>query len=381
MKGKKFEKEIEEKILKRYSIVKKIGKGAYGIVYKAVPHGKREVVALKKCYDAFRNSTDAQRTYREVSYLKFLAQLDAERRSSFVLLLDVYAAENKKDLYLTFEFLDTDLYNAIRGKVLQKIHIQYILYQVVRAVHILHQIGLIHRDIKPSNVLLDKNCKAKLCDFGLCRSLKRLNEESKSLENVNPMTDYVATRWYRPPELLLGSTNYGFSIDIWGIGCVLLEMVIGRPPFMGSSAMNQIEQILSVIGRPDENQISQIKSEFVSSLFEAIEVPEKVGSKAVLASYSLKQGNGKNGFSVTELEELEVILSSCLCFGPEDRWSTKDLLTKSIYIMKFQKHFHPRETENLNVQEDHISKTLNLEDEKKKEVEAYRTLLLKLCSD
>lgn len=109
----------------------------------------------------------------------------------------------------------------------------------------LHNIGVNHRDIKPSNILINENCEAKLCDFGLAR----FNEESKEEE---PNTEYVATRWYRAPELNLGSVNYDKSVDIWGLGCLIVEMFTGKPLFPGSSTLNQLERILAWTGIPSE---------------------------------------------------------------------------------------------------------------------------------
>ena len=100
-----------------------------------------------------------------------------------------------------------------------------------------------HRDIKPSNLLLNSDCHVKLCDFGLCRSVA----ETFHNNGPNPvLTDYVATRWYRAPEILLGSTHYTKGVDMWAVGCILGEMLLGKPLFPGTSTMNQLEKIIEV---------------------------------------------------------------------------------------------------------------------------------------
>ena len=158
--------DIEKHIRRRFDICQRLGKGAYGIVWKAVEKRGHTVVALKKCFDAFRNSTDAQRTYREIMYLQKLAGHDNIAR-----LQHVIKAENDKDIYLTFDHMETDLHAVIRANILEEVHKKYIIYQVLKALKYMHSGALLHRDIKPSNLLLNSDCHVKLCDFGLCRSV------------------------------------------------------------------------------------------------------------------------------------------------------------------------------------------------------------------
>jgi mitogen-activated protein kinase 15 len=113
--------------------------------------------------------------------------------------------------------MDIDLYTLIREGILAEKHKKFILYQVAKAIYFLHSAGLIHRDIKPSNILVNESCEAKICDFGLVRSL---DDEPLAIQN-DILTEYIATRWYRAPELLLGSRNYSKSIDIWSFGCMV----------------------------------------------------------------------------------------------------------------------------------------------------------------
>ena len=137
-------------------MVQKLGKGAYGIVWKAIDKKTREVVALKKCFDAFRNATDAQRTFREIMYLQEMSGHD-----NIVRLLSVIKADNDRDIYLTFDYMETDLHAVIRANILVDIHKQYIVYQILKSLKFMHSAQLIHRDIKPSNLLLNSDCHAK----------------------------------------------------------------------------------------------------------------------------------------------------------------------------------------------------------------------------
>merc|ERR1711871_1149154 len=143
-------------------------------------------------------------------------------------LTNVLKADNDRDLYLVFEHMETDLHAAIRANILQDVHKQYIMWQTLKALKFMHSANLLHRDMKPSNLLLNSDCLMKVADFGLARSLK---EPSVAGEDERALTDYVATRWYRAPEILLGDVNYGAAVDMWGLGCILGEILAGKPIF------------------------------------------------------------------------------------------------------------------------------------------------------
>ncbi|KAK6324094.1 hypothetical protein J4Q44_G00064330 [Coregonus suidteri] len=252
--------EVEDHISMKYEIKRRLGKGAYGIVWKAVDRQTGEVVAVKKIFDAFRNRTDAQRTFREIMFLQEFGD-----HANIVKLLNVIRAQNDKDIYLVFEYMDTDLHAVIKkGNLLKDIHKRYVMYQLLKATKYLHSGNVIHRDQKPSNILLNTDCFVKLCDFGLARSLYQIQEDAG-----NPaLTEYVATRWYRPPEILLGSSRYTKGVDMWSIGCILGEMLLGQPLFPGTSTINQIEKIMSTIPHPSPEDVLSIRSEYGASVIQ-----------------------------------------------------------------------------------------------------------------
>mmetsp|Transcript_2050 Transcript_2050/g.2841 ORF Transcript_2050/g.2841 Transcript_2050/m.2841 type:complete len:356 (-) Transcript_2050:286-1353(-) len=254
--------EIDKHVLRKYEIVSKLGKGAYGIVWKAIDKKTREVVALKKVFDAFQNATDAQRTFREIMFLQEL-----NNHENIVKLWNVLKADNDRDIYLVFEFMDTDLHAVIRANILEEVHKQYIMYQLLKALKYMHTAAMLHRDMKPSNMLLNSDCLVKVCDFGLARSIASLTSNSAS----NPvLTDYVATRWYRAPEILLGSTKYTKGVDMWSVGCILGEVLGGKPTFPGTSTMNQLDRIIEVTGRPSQEDIESIRSPFAANMLESL---------------------------------------------------------------------------------------------------------------
>jgi mitogen-activated protein kinase 15 len=216
---------VEPHLLKRFDLIKKVGSGAYGHVWKVQDRSSKQVLALKKIFDAFQHSTDAQRTYREISILK---QLDHD---NIIKLKETIKADNGKDIYLVFEYMEADLHNVIAEGILKQVHSKYIIYQVAKALKYLHSAKLIHRDLKPSNVLLNSNCLVKLCDFGLVRCV------TSGEDNNSVMTEGVATRWYRAPEVLLGSKSYEYPADVWSFGCIIFEIYLRRPLFNGSSTL------------------------------------------------------------------------------------------------------------------------------------------------
>jgi len=253
--------DIDKHILRRFEFIQKLGKGAYGIVWKCEDKQTGETVALKKIFGAFQNATDAQRTFREIVFLKEFGNHD-----NIVLLKEVIRADNDKDIYLVFEHMEIDLHAVVRANILEEVHKRYIIYQVLKAMKYIHSGQVLHRDMKPSNLLLNSECFVKVADFGLARSIDA--QEDPSQVSMPVLTDYVATRWYRAPEILLGSTKYTKGVDMWSVGCILGELLGGKPVFPGNSTMNQLDRIIEVTGRPSPQDIEAVQSPFASSMLE-----------------------------------------------------------------------------------------------------------------
>lgn len=258
--------QIDQPIHKKYNINQKLGRGAYGVVWKATDKKNGAIVALKKIFMAFQNETDAQRTFREIMFLQEL-----NHHENIIKLINVIKAENNIDIYLVFEYMETDLHTVIEAEILEDIHKQYIIYQLLRALKYLHTGNLIHRDVKPSNLLLNSNCCLKLGDFGLARSLDQCtNEKGPNIV----LTDYIATRWYRAPEIILGSRKYSKSVDMWSSGCILGELLKGKPLFPGSSMVNQLDRILEITGKISAKDLESIESPFAKHIYLNIRLPK-----------------------------------------------------------------------------------------------------------
>eukprot|EP00927_Polykrikos_kofoidii_P080920 TRINITY_DN77962_c0_g1_i1.p1 TRINITY_DN77962_c0_g1~~TRINITY_DN77962_c0_g1_i1.p1 ORF type:complete len:383 (+),score=58.91 TRINITY_DN77962_c0_g1_i1:102-1250(+) len=242
-KGHMAHEKIDVEVSKRFKFGARIGRGCYGIVYSAQAINKRNgtlerSVAIKKIMSCFSKSIDAQRAYREVLFL-----MEFRNHSNIVTLDEVLCSHDDRHLYLVTELMDSDLQKALRVKSLQKIHRVYITYQILRALKYIHSSNIMHRDVKPANVLLNKFCDAKLADFGWAR-------EAPYPGSGEVMTDYAATRWYRCPEMLFGSSIYTLSVDMWSIGTVAGEMLCEEPLIPGTSTLSMIDKIVELRGKP-----------------------------------------------------------------------------------------------------------------------------------
>lgn len=225
--------------MNRYRKIEKLGQGSYGVVYKAEDLKKNgQVVALKKQLLDTKDEGIPSSTLREISILKELPHPNVVR------LLEVFTLEKK--LWLVFEFLDLDLHdyiNSLEGANVDIGLAKSYLYQLLKGLEFCHACRIIHRDLKPQNLLIDLTGTIKICDFGLARSF--------SLP-VRALTHEVVTRWYRAPEVLLGSRRYSTPVDVWSVGCIFVEMLVSKPMFPGDSEIDQLYRIFNILGTPTE---------------------------------------------------------------------------------------------------------------------------------
>lgn len=163
------------------------------------------------------------------------------------------------EVYCYEELMEADLHAIIRsGQPLSDAHFQSFLYQTLCGLKYIHSANVLHRDLKPGNLLVNADCELKICDFGLARGLKAAT--GASAQQGGFMTEYVATRWYRAPEIMLSFANYSTAIDVWSIGCILAELLGGKPIFKGRDYVDQLNQILHYLGTPSEDTLRRVGS-------------------------------------------------------------------------------------------------------------------------
>uniref|UniRef100_A0A671PXL4 Mitogen-activated protein kinase n=1 Tax=Sinocyclocheilus anshuiensis TaxID=1608454 RepID=A0A671PXL4_9TELE len=220
----------------RYTDLHYIGEGAYGMVCSAFDNVNKIRVAIKKI-SPFEHQTYCQRTLREI---KILLRFRHENIIGINDILRARRIDYMRDVYIVQDLMETDLYKLLKTQQLSNDHICYFLYQILRGLKYIHSANVLHRDLKPSNLLINTTCDLKICDFGLARIADPEHDHTGFL------TEYVATRWYRAPEIMLNSKGYTKSIDIWSVGCILAEMLSNRPIFPGKHYLDQLNHILAL---------------------------------------------------------------------------------------------------------------------------------------
>ncbi|XP_053441441.1 mitogen-activated protein kinase 11 isoform X2 [Nycticebus coucang] len=247
-----------------------VGSGAYGSVCSAYDTRLRQKVAVKKLSRPFQSLIHARRTYRELRLLKHL------KHENVIGLLDVFtpatSIEDFSEVYLVTTLMGADLNNIVKCQALSDEHVQFLVYQLLRGLKYIHSAGIIHRDLKPSNVAVNEDCELRILDFGLAR---QADEE---------MTGYVATRWYRAPEIMLNWMHYNQTapsppsptVDIWSVGCIMAELLQGKALFPGSDYIDQLKRIMEVVGTPSPEVLAKISSEHARTYIQSLPpMPQK----------------------------------------------------------------------------------------------------------
>lgn len=241
-----------------YATERVVGHGSFGVVFQASIVGSGEVVAIKKVLQ------DKRFKNRELQIMGLLNHPNVVKlKDSF------YTNGDRPDeifLNLVLEYVPETVYRVSRyySKLKQPIPLLFVklyMYQLCRALSYIHSLEICHRDIKPQNLLLDPQTGVlKLCDFG----------SAKILIPGEPNTSYICSRYYRAPELIFGSTTYTTQIDIWSMGCVMAELLLGLPLFPGDSGVDQLVEIIKVLGTPTKEQIHAMNQHYTEFRFPQI---------------------------------------------------------------------------------------------------------------
>ncbi|ODQ82901.1 hypothetical protein BABINDRAFT_159393 [Babjeviella inositovora NRRL Y-12698] len=296
------QRRISFNVSNHYQVIEIVGEGAYGVVCSAIHLPSQTKVAIKKI-QPFERSMLCLRTLRELKLLNHF------QHENIISILDIqrpndYASFN--EIYLIQELMETDLHRVIHTQKLSDDHCQYFIYQTLRALKALHSANVLHRDLKPSNLLLNANCDLKICDFGLARSV------ASQEDNFGFMTEYVATRWYRAPEIMLTFQEYTTAIDVWSVGCILAEMLLGKPLFPGRDYHNQLWLIMDVLGTPTSEDYYNIKSKRAREYIRSLPFRKKAALDKLFVE-------GTNPLAIDLLEKL-------LSFNPQKRITVSEAL-------------------------------------------------------
>ncbi|XP_008573839.1 PREDICTED: cyclin-dependent kinase-like 4 [Galeopterus variegatus] len=307
--------------MEKYEKLAKIGEGSYGVVFKCRNKTSGQIVAIKKFVESEDDPVVKRIALREIRMLKrWLHKVEySQTEHKFPrppvpqrkmhlsalplpplpppLLLELHPRSS----HLLFHVFFLSITDGV---------IKSVLWQTLQALNFCHKHNCIHRDVKPENILITKQGIIKICDFGFARILIP----------GDAYTDYVATRWYRAPELLVGDTQYGSSVDIWAIGCVFAELLTGQPLWPGKSDVDQLYLIIRTLGKLIPRHQSIFKS---NQFFHGISIPEPEDMETLEEKFLAVHSVALN------------FMKGCLKMNPDDRLTCAQLLESS-YFDSFQ---------------------------------------------
>jgi len=303
-----------------------LGRGSYGSVAAFWDTTRNERVAVKKVSDVFTDLLHGIRTLREIRVLNSASHCN-------IVEMRGYYCDQRLDLvdvYIIQECADIDLHSVLRrsGEQLTEKHHRHILYGITRGLAHLHDMDVAHRDLKPANILVNTNCSVKLCDFNLARGgmQGRSSYATGCAESEHrELSNYVCTRWYRAPELMLFKGRYGTPLDIWSLGCIFCEIINLKPLFKGSNSNDQVRQIINIMGFPAHEDLA------ARTLHTA--------ARKFLRSLRSAPGHSWQSMVPSATSEGLDMISQLLQFFPEKRITAKECLHHG-YFSKLYRAAH-----------------------------------------
>ncbi|WWD16954.1 hypothetical protein CI109_101386 [Kwoniella shandongensis] len=303
-----------------WQFVKELGQGAYGCVSSARNGQTGEQCAVKKVTNVFQKKILTKRCLRELRLLHHFRghkNVSPSSRPMTALLYDMDIVFDPpgsgqfREVYLYEELMEADLHAIIRsGQPLSDAHFQSFLYQTLCGLKYIHSANVLHRDLKPGNLLVNADCELKICDFGLARGFQPGAVQTDQGQ-AGFMTEYVATRWYRAPEIMLSFANYTSSIDMWSVGCILAELLGGKPIFKGEDYVDQLNKILNLLGTPTEDTLRRVGSPRAQDYIRSLPIKPRVQFKTLYP-----------GASPLALDLLQKLLT----FDPAKRFGCEEAL-------------------------------------------------------
>ncbi|TXT08813.1 hypothetical protein VHUM_02941 [Vanrija humicola] len=295
-----------------WTLVKELGQGAYGCVSSARHAQTGETCAVKKVTNVFTKKILTKRCLRELRLLHhFRGHKNITCLYDMDIVFDPPGSNTFNEVYLYEELMEADLHAIIRsGQPLSDAHFQSFMYQTFCGLKYIHSANVLHRDLKPGNLLVNADCELKICDFGLARGFQPGAVQTEQGQ-AGFMTEYVATRWYRAPEIMLSFANYTASIDMWSAGCILAELLGGKPIFKGNDYVDQLNRILNLLGTPTEDTLRRVGSPRAQDYIRSLPIKPRVRFQTLYP-----------GATPQALDLLEKLL----CFDPAKRIGCQEAL-------------------------------------------------------
>lgn len=290
------------RIVDEYQYMNKISEGTYGIVYKGKEKSTSRFVALK------RIKLDKERDGFPLTSLREINILTSLAHPNIVNVSEVVVSTGGSSVFMVMEYLEHDLKRICERHRFRVSDVKCIMLQLLMGVDYLHQNWIIHRDLKFSNILYNNKGEVKICDFGLARQYG---------SPLQAYTHTVVTLWYRAPELLLGVEKYSTAVDMWSMGCIMAELLTGKPIFDGKTELAQIDKIVKIMGTPNETNWPSIK-----------EVPNyaklKLGKAPCILREMFPRTSFTGGPTLTDVGY--DLLSKLLHYDPNERISSQEAL-------------------------------------------------------